>query len=85
MKFKLTETHYAHGELLDAGTEIGDGTPYPFWGLSMFMLPLDAEAEALLKKAPDKENLSGLPKEGMHAPKLGGPAKLTPASNVTLK
>ena len=85
MKFKLTETHYAHGELLDAGTEIGDETPYPFWGLSMFMLPLDAEAEALLKKTPDKENLSGLPKEGMHAPKLGGPAKLTPASNVTLK
>lgn len=44
MKLKLTTEHYAHDRLLPEGTIVGDGTPYPFFGVSQFMEPLDEEA-----------------------------------------
>lgn len=30
MKYRLRSQHFIHGALLEAGTVIGDGTPYPF-------------------------------------------------------
>lgn len=63
MKYRLTAVHSIQDALLPAGTEIGDGTPYPFRELgldgktwvprlpSMFMEPLDQEAhDAIVKR-----------------------------------
>jgi hypothetical protein len=46
MKFMLLQKAIIGDQLLEAGTEIGDGTPYPFSGTpGPHMRPLDKDAE----------------------------------------
>lgn len=54
MRYKLTSQHYINDCLLEAGAEIGDGTPYPFRDANgkplsptPEMEPLDDEAKRL--------------------------------------
>ena len=47
MRFKLTSQHYISDCLLEAGTEIGDGTPYAFRDADKKPLPPTAEMEPL--------------------------------------
>jgi len=51
MRFKLLSKHYFPGDLLvDEGTIVGDGTPYPVTQPSNAMDPLDDEAQAAVDK-----------------------------------
>lgn len=56
-RYKLNKAAFVGVHLLQAGTEIGDGTKYPFDGEpGEHMEPLDDEAEAALKAARAKRN-----------------------------
>lgn len=59
--------HYLNGDKengLELGTIVGDGTPYPLQHLTLFMTPLDAEAE----KALEEEEARLARKEGSMNP-----------------
>lgn len=57
MRYRLDSQHYIDDKLLEEGTEIGDGTPFP-WRFedgtarppSRSMVPLDDEAKRLFKE-----------------------------------
>ena len=50
-RYRLTERSYINDQLLDAGTEIGDGTSVPFSGIpGPHMEPLDKPAAVAVKE-----------------------------------
>jgi hypothetical protein len=60
-KYRLMGDHFINDMLLPAGTEIGDGTPFPFVDdkgrpvpPSQQMEPLNPAAEAEVKKVQDR-------------------------------
>lgn len=53
-RYKLLSQHYINDTLLEAGTEIGEGTSVPFSGPpSHEMVGCDPESEKLAKKRRD--------------------------------
>lgn len=55
-KYRLTTAHYIGEQYLLEGTEIGDGTPFPFDGQpSMHMELLEGKAPEPAAKAADKK------------------------------
>lgn len=66
-RYRLLTDHYLAPHYLERGTEIGDGTPWPFDGRpSQSMEPLDEEAKAAVAREGEKltveEVLSEKPK-----------------------
>ena len=55
-RYKLMERAVIDGQLLEAGTEIGEGTQYPFDGKpGPYMQPLDSAARLAVKAAQDEK------------------------------
>jgi hypothetical protein len=53
-KYKLLERSVIDGQVLEVGTEIGEGTPFPFNGRpGPHMAPLDSSARLAVKAAMD--------------------------------
>ena len=52
MKYKLTCEHYMFNRVLEEGTIVGDGTPYPITEdqVSLFMEGVDTASEAVVKR-----------------------------------
>lgn len=82
MRFKLETDHFLWDSLVEAGTEIGDGTQYPIpdgFAPSASMEPLDDEAKALSTRTGEgklnwgrpEENLPVSPRAGNTNPVVG--------------
>jgi hypothetical protein len=49
MLFRTTAVHHISDQMVPEGTLVGDGTPFPISGPSMFMEPLDDEAKKVFE------------------------------------
>lgn len=68
MRYELETEHFLWDQLLDAGTVIGDGTPYPIpdgFAPSAAMKPLDDEAVALTNETGKHKQNWGRPEENL--------------------
>lgn len=66
MRYRLESDAVFQDQLLEAGTEIGDGTPYPIpdhWAPGSYMQPLDDEAKALTQETAKHKMNWGRPPE----------------------